>query len=321
VASCGGGHGSTSSAHSAVVPTGPVTLEQVFVRVVKVTQPQVAQIQTDVGLGSGVIYDEKGDIVTNAHVVSGATSLRVTFADGAHHLARLVGSYPPDDLAVISVGAVDGLKPARFADSAKVEVGDIVLAVGNPLGLQSSVTDGIVSAVGRTVSEGQGVVLPNAIQTSAPINPGNSGGALVDLQARVIGIPTLAAGNPQSGAAAAGIGFAIPSNVVRDIAGQIVQHGRVVNSHRAALGISLADNLARPGAVVAAVERGGPADSAGIAIGDSIDKIDGANVGSADDLATALARLHPGQKVEVSFTRPDGSTSTKMVILGELPAS
>lgn len=100
------------------------------------------------------------------------------------------------------MGAVDGLTPARFADSSRVEVGDIVLAVGNPLGLQSSVTDGIVSAIGRTVSEGQGVVLPNAIQRRAPIDPGNSGGALVDLEARVIGIPTLAAGNPQIGSAA-----------------------------------------------------------------------------------------------------------------------
>jgi S1-C subfamily serine protease len=298
-----------------------MTLERTFVRVVKVIQPQVAQIQTDTGLGSGVIYDQKGDIVTNAHVVVGATSLQVTFADGTRHPARLVGSYVPDDLAVISVGAVGGLKPAQFADSSRVEVGDIVLAVGNPLGLQSSVTDGIVSAIGRTVSEGQGVVLPNAIQTSAPINPGNSGGALVDLDARVIGIPTLAAGNPQSGGAAAGIGFAIPSSVVRDIAGQIVQHGRVVNSHRAALGVSLADNLARPGAVIAAVQRGGPADKAGIATGDSIDKIDGMSVASADDLATALARLRPGQKVGVSVTRSDGSTSTKSVILGELPAT
>jgi putative serine protease PepD len=321
IAGCGSGHRSAPSTASVAQPSSPMTLEQAFVRVVKETQPQVAQIRTGAGLGSGVIYDEKGDIVTNAHVVAGATSLQVTFADGTRQPARLVGSYVPDDLAVISVGALAGLKPARFADSSRVEVGDIVLAVGNPLGLQSSVTDGIVSALGRTVSEGQGVVLPNAIQTSATINPGNSGGALVDLGARVIGIPTLAAGNPQTGSAAAGIGFAIPSNVVRDIAGQIVQHGRVVNSHRAALGVNLADNLVRPGAVVAAVQRGGPADQAGITVGDSIDTIDGAPVASADDLATALARLRPGQRIELSLMRSDGSTSTKTVTLGELPAS
>ena len=208
-----------------------------------------------------------------------------------------------------------------FADSSKVEVGDIVLAAGNPLGLQSSVTDGIVSATGRAVSEGQGVVLPNAIQTSAAINPGNSGGALVDLQSRVVGIPTLAAANPQSGGSAAGIGFAIPSNVVRDIATQIVRHGRVINSHRAALGVSLADNLASPGAVVAAMQSGGPAENAGITVGDSIDTIDGKNVASADDVATVPASLSVGQNVDITFTSQNGSRSTVTVTLGQLPGT
>ncbi len=184
-------------------------------------------------------------------------------ADGHRYPATLVGSYVPDDLAVITIGAGHALKPAIFADSSKVEVGDIVLAAGNPLGLQSSITDGIVSALGRNVSEGRGIVLPNVIQTSAPINPGNSGGALVDLAGRVIGIPTLAAADPQLGGAAAGIGFAIPSNTARDIASQIIVHGRVVDSHRAALGISLADSLERPGALAAAVQPGGPAEKAG----------------------------------------------------------
>jgi putative serine protease PepD len=292
-----------------------------FVNVVRQTQPSVAQLQTDQGLGSGVIFDANGDIVTNAHVLAGASSIRVTLADGRQFAARLVGSYVPDDLAVVSVGAGHDLKPARLGDSSKVEVGDIVLAAGNPLGLQSSITDGIVSAVGRTVSEGQGVVLPNAIQTSAPINPGNSGGALVDLRGQVIGIPTLAAGNPQAGGTAAGIGFAIPSNIVRDIAGQIVRNGRVVNSHRAALGVSLADNLARPGAVVTALQTAGPAANAGLLVGDSIDSIDGKAVATADDLATVLATLRPGQTVKVSITQPDGTNATKTVTLGELPGS
>jgi S1-C subfamily serine protease len=196
-----------------------------------------------------------------------------------------------------------------------------VLAAGNPLGLQSSVTDGIVSAIGRTVSEGQGVVLPNAIQTSAPINPGNSGGALVDLSGQVIGIPTLAAGNPQAGGTAAGIGFAIPSNIVRDIAGQIVRNGRVVNSHRAALGVNLADNLARPGAVVTALQPAGPAEKAGLVVGDSIESIDGKAVATADDLATVLATLRPGQAVTVVVTQPGARSSTKTVTFGELPGS
>jgi putative serine protease PepD len=295
-----------------------VALERQFVAVVKQIQPEVAQIETNGGLGSGVVFDAKGDIVTNAHVVAGASAIRVTLANGRRYRARLVGAYTPDDLAVVSISAGNNLKPARFADSSKVEVGDIVLATGNPLGLQSSVTDGIVSAIGRTVAEGQGVVLPNAIQTSAPINPGNSGGALVNLQGEVIGIPTLAAGNPQAGGAAAGIGFAIPSNLVRDITAQIVRYGRVVNSHRAALGVSLADNLVRPGALIAAVKSGGPADKAGIVAGDSIEAVNGQAVTSGDDLATRLATLEPGQHARLTVSRQDGSRQSVTVTLGTL---
>ena len=319
VAGCGGG----STAQSRTTATGSpapsaLSLEQQFVSVVRDTQPSVAQIQTDQGLGSGVIFDAGGDIVTNEHVIAGAGSMRVTLADGRQFPARLVGAYAPDDLAVVSIGAGHALKPARFGDSSKLEVGEIVLAAGNPLGLQSSITDGIVSAVGRNVSEGQGVVLPGAIQTSAPINPGNSGGALVDLQAQVIGIPTLTAGNPQSGAAAAGIGFAIPSNLVRDIAGQIVRDGRVVQSHRAAIGVSVADSSYRPGALVVAVQRGGPAEKARIVPGDSIDAINGKTVRGADDFATLLATLEPGSTVKLTITRQDGQSTTATATLGKL---
>jgi S1-C subfamily serine protease len=295
-----------------------VGLEQQFETVVRDTQPEVAQIETDQGLGSGVILDRAGHIVTNAHVVEGASSLLVTLADGRQFPARLVGSFTPDDLAVISIGAGHAVKPARFADSARVAVGEIVLAVGNPLGLQSSVTDGIVSAVGRNVSEGQGVVLPNAIQTSAPINPGNSGGALIDLQGEVIGIPTLAATNPQLGSAAAGIGFAIPSSTVTDIAGQIVRYGQVVNSHRAALGANYASSPARPGAVVVAIRPGGPAAQAGISVGEVIERVDGKEISDAAALSAALAARRPGEKIELSVRSPDGSSRAVSVTLGEL---
>ena len=142
---------------------------------------------------------------------------------------------------MIKVSSAAGLRPAVFANSSQLRVGDIAMAIGNPLGLSSSVTQGIVSALGRSSSEGSGVTLPNTIQTSAPINPGNSGGALADIQGRVIGVPTLAASDPQLGGAAAGIGFAIPSNTVKDIGGQIVKYGKVVNSHRAYLGIHIGD--------------------------------------------------------------------------------
>jgi S1-C subfamily serine protease len=214
----------SSSAAKPAVEASPSALavQQQFVQVVKQVSPSVVLIQTSQGLGSGIVFDASGNVVTNAHVVEGASSFQVTLADGKQYPARLVGSFAADDLAVLHIDA-SGLHPAAFADSSKLQVGDVALAIGNPLGLQSSVTEGIVSALGRTVNEDNGVALPNVIQTSAPINPGNSGGALVDLQGQVIGIPSLAATDPQlGGGAAAGIGFAIPGNTVRDIAAQLI---------------------------------------------------------------------------------------------------
>jgi S1-C subfamily serine protease len=221
------GCGSAGNVGSSDISGAPVSstsaketagLQQRFVEVVKVVSPAVVQIQTPQALGSGIVYDGRGDIVTNAHVVAGATRMVVTMASGDSHPAALVGANVGGDLAVIRLTDTRP-RPASFADSSRVEVGDIVLAIGNPLGLRSSVTQGIVSAVGRSVPEGPGITLPSVIQTSAPINPGNSGGALVDIAGRVIGIPTLAALDPQMGGAQApGIGFAIDSNTVRKTA-------------------------------------------------------------------------------------------------------
>jgi putative serine protease PepD len=232
----------TSSSPS--VPANAPALEQAYISVVAKVLPSVVQINTDGGLGSGVVFDTKGNIVTNAHVVGKATKFQVRLADSPKTIpATLVGAYPPDDLAVIKLDQPpSSLHPAHFGDSTKLQVGEIVMAMGNPLGLTGSVTNGIISATGRTVTEpaaeGPGATLPDVIQTSAAINPGNSGGALVDLAGNVIGIPTLGALEPQidggGGSAAPGIGFAIPSNLVTDIAGQLVAHGgHVVNSHRA----------------------------------------------------------------------------------------
>ena len=323
---CGGQarSASTAASSSTIATTAPasgaVALERQFIAVIKQTQPQVVQIQTDSGLGSGVIFDAKGNIVTNAHVISGATQLTVTLADGRRFDARLVGAYVPDDLAVVDIGSGHGISPARFADSSKLAVGEIVLAEGNPLGLQSSVTDGIISALGRNVSEGQGVVLPSAIQTSAPINPGNSGGALIDMNGRVVGIPTLAAGNSQTGGVAAGIGFAIPSNTVTDIAGQIIRSGHVVNSHRAAIGASIASST-QPGALIVTVEPGGAASDAGISAGDLIEKLDGSPIADASALGEALAAHRPGEKITLTILRPDGTTTSTSLTLGQLPGS
>src|SRR6476620_9819111 len=225
VVACGG-----SRASNDVTPVAPVasadeatSLQQEFVSVVRAVSPSVVQIETPQDLGSGVVFDARGDVVTNAHVVGNARRFVVTLASGDSHPATVVGRDAANDLAVIRIA---GARPraAAFADSSRVDVGNIALALGNPLGLRSSVTDGIVSAVGRSVPEGNGVTLSSAIQTSAAINPGNSGGALVDLSGRVIGIPTLAALDPQMGASEApGIGFAIDANTVRRVAGALAQ--------------------------------------------------------------------------------------------------
>ena len=225
------GEPAASASPSASAPASPAiagALQKDFVGVVSAVMPSVVVIETTSGLGSGIVFDTNGDIVTNDHVVAGSTKFTVILADGQKLAGTLVGTYPAGDLAVIHVTGTN-LKPATFGDSSKLAAGDIVLAVGSPLGLQGSVTEGIVSAIGRKVAESKTVTLPDVIQTSAEINPGNSGGALVDLAGEVVGIPTLTALDPELGnTAAAGIGFAIPSNVVVDVAGQLIAHGRVV---------------------------------------------------------------------------------------------
>ena len=318
---CGGSSATvvTVSAPSAgAAPPALTGLQQSLVTVIGRVAPMVVQISTPQGLGSGVVFDSSGDVVTNAHVVAGGGPFQVTDPRGHTYQARLVGAFAPDDLAVVRAQGAH-LRSATFASSGTLQVGDIVLAIGNPLGLRSSVTEGIVSALGRTVDEPTGAVLPNVIQTSAPINPGNSGGALVDLRGEVVGIPTLAATDPELGAGAApGIGFAIPSALVTDIAGQIVKHGHVVSSHRAFLGAELVTGLAS-GAVVAAVRPGGPAAHAGIAPGDVITSIDGQPISSSVDVAEALAKLTAGQTVSVSITKRDGASAILKVTLGQYP--
>ena len=331
LSACGGvgstpGKSASPTSTTAGASTGSGLAEQLqtaFINAVNRVRPSVVEIATTSGLGSGVIYDTAGDVVTNAHVVGTSQQFQVTLADGRSLAGVLVGSYPPDDLAVLRINGASLPPPATFADSASVAVGEIVLAVGNPLGLSSSVTDGIVSFNGRTVAEGNGVVLPATIQTSAPINPGNSGGALIDLDARVIGIPTLVAGDAQSGTAAAGIGFAIPANTVKLIASQLASSGRVTNTGRAALGIRGASALIAGGApvgvVVVTVTTGGAADKAGIRPGDLISAVAGRDVTSLAGLADVMAGLKPGTTVDVVIER-SGATTTLRVTLEQLAA-
>ncbi|WP_409472561.1 S1C family serine protease [Streptomyces sp. HC307] len=331
VAGCTGSDSSgerESTTRQAALPVAAKDLQDDYQRVIEDVLPSVVQIQGRDELGSGVVYDDRGHIVTNAHVVGKGRTFAVTTANSEDVLtAELVYSYPEQDLAVIKLDkAPKGLKAAAFADSAKIEVGQIVLAMGSPLGLSSSVTQGIVSATGRTVTEGSsgggtGATIPNMVQTSAAINPGNSGGALVNLDGRVIGIPTLAAVDPAHGdSAAAGIGFAIPASMVKTVADQIVKEGRVTESGRAALGITgrtVVDDAYRPdGVAVVEVIEGGAADRAGIRSGDIITRLGDDDITTITSLAEALATAQPGDRTTVTFTR-NGDERTVDVKLGE----
>jgi S1-C subfamily serine protease len=308
-----------------------------------VASPSVVYIDNaGVGSGSGVIYDPGGDIVTNAHVVAGAQSLRVTLSSGKTYTARVVGADTADDLAIIRIHA-SGLPAAHFASTGTYRVAQTVLAIGSPLGLQQTVTAGLISALDRTVQEPSSAYLPNAIQTSAPINPGNSGGALVTLDGTVVGIPTLEATDPQNnnGGAAQGIGFAVPSTRVTFVAHQIIATGRVEHTGRAYLGVGAVDAAgaqtsplapggfgngrtrttpAVEGALVQQVAPGSPAAQAGIQPGDVIVAADGAPISGENDLLTALAKAAPGATMRLTLNR-NGSTLTVRVHLGELPSS
>ncbi|GAA2231094.1 MULTISPECIES: S1C family serine protease [Kitasatospora] len=321
---------SPSPSGSAIPPgNGGLQLQEDYQRVISNVLPSVVQITTPNGLGSGIVYDTKGNIVTNAHVVGAAQTFAVSLANSTKTLdATLVASYPESDLAVIRLASPpDGLRPAAFGDSTKVEVGQITLAMGSPLGLSSSVTQGIVSATGRTVTEPRspgapGATIGNMVQTSAAINPGNSGGALVNLNSQVIGINTLAAVDQETnGGAAQGIGFAIPAATVTNIADQLIKQGKVTNSGRAALGITARtyfnSKFQPAGAVVVSTTQGGPAAAAGLQVGDVITKLGDTDINSLGALTTALASLQPGGKVTVTFVR-DGQRKTADVTLGTL---
>jgi putative serine protease PepD len=288
-------------------------LQTQYEQVVRNVLPSVVQISTSDSTGSGVVYDSNGDIVTNEHVIGDAKTVKVQEPVGNKTLmAEVVGKFAPDDLAVIRVeNDASSLKPAEFANSNDAQIGEIVLAMGNPLGLTDSVTQGIISATGRTVGSGEQnggkALITAAIQTSAAINPGNSGGALVTLDNEVIGVPTLAARLPDQGGAAPGIGFAIPSNTVKNIADQLIKNGKVINSDRATLGITAqaaASATGGPtGVAVIAVDKGSTAAMAGVQAGDIIVGINDLKVTSLQVLEDALSQLKPGTTVTIKYTR------------------
>jgi S1-C subfamily serine protease len=314
------------------------SIDQATEHAYAVVSPSVVYVESvGTGSGSGVIYDARGDIVTNAHVISGARTIKVTLTDGRTFTAQLVGTDTADDLAVIRIHA-SGLKPATFAQANTYHIAQMVLAIGSPLGLKGSVTSGLISGLGRVEQEPSGAYLSNAIQTSAAINPGNSGGALASLSGVVVGMPTLVQTSSQDGATAQNIGFAVPSARITDMANQIIAKGKVQHTGRAYLGISPTDASGRSfdggfgfgppggntqsvqGALVQRIAPNGPAAKASIQQGDVITAADGTSISSAVDLLAVLAHKKPGDSISLTLNR-NGSTLTVHVRLGELPAS
>jgi len=261
--------------------------------------------------GTGFVYDAKGDIVTNEHVIDGASSISVKFSDGSVYKATVVGSDTSSDLAVLHVDApASKLTPLELGDSSNVAVGDGVVAIGNPFGLDNSVTSGIVSALNREIAAPDNTPIEGAIQTDAAINHGNSGGPLLNMQGKVIGITSQiesdSGGND-------GVGFAVPSATAHAIAQRLISTGKVEHAY---LGVSLAD--ASSGARVTEVVPGKAAEKGGIQSGDVITNFAGKKIDSVDTLRFAVDAKHPGDAVKVTVRR-NGQTKTVTVTLSTRP--
>lgn len=267
------------------------------------------------GQGSGIIYDASGLILTNAHVLGDAETVRVQFADGTRAEGVVVGTAPATDVGLIRVDTDMALTPAVFADRSTVEVGQLAVAIGSPFGLQQSVTSGIVSAVGRAIREGTGdSAFVEMIQTDAPINPGNSGGALANRFGQVIGMNTLIQTDGSLGNI--GLGFAIPSDIALNIAQRILNGESTELGY---LGIWGTDpEIGHPGALVVEVEPGTPADEAGLMEGDLIVLMDDEVVSTFTELAAKVQFRVPGTEVELEVVR-DGDHITLSVVIGSRP--
>ena len=284
------------------------------------------------GVGSGVIYDKQGHILTNNHVVEGAEKLLVALPDGRSFEAKLIGRDPMTDLAVVQISGSD-LPIADLGDSTQLQVGDWVVAIGNALALDGgpTVTAGVVSALGRTVQEpsdtsAQGPYLYDVIQTSAPINPGNSGGPLVNLAGQVVGINTLVAGQAEPGVPAQGIGFAISLAAAKPIADQLVATGKVIYPYLGLSDVDLNPAIAaqlriteQEGIVIRRVARGSPADTAGLQRLDVVTAVDGKSLPGDSELQRILRDHKPGDTLTLSVIRGTQKLAVK-VVLGEAPS-
>jgi len=278
------------------------------------------QTQQTLAEGSGFVLNKGGDIVTAEHVVTGAQTIKVTFPDGHTTSASLVGRDTGEDVAVIHVSVpASELHPLPVGDSSTLRVGDGVVAIGSPFGLPSTVTAGIVSAVGRAISSPNNWTIANAVQTDAAINPGNSGGPLLNSAGQVIGIndqidtnSTTSTGEGSS----SGVGFAVPSNTVARVAHEVITSGTAQNAY---VGVEL-QGSSTGGARVVSVEHSSPAAQGGLTAGDLITAVDGQTVSSVNQFIATIANYSPGDTVNMTVQRA-GATTTIRVKLGTQPAS
>ena len=281
--------------------------------------PSVVRIDTQIGLGSGIIYDAEGLIVTNAHVVNGARTVNVRLADGTRVSGTVVGSAPAVDVAVVRIDDPDvELTPAVFAPSDSVRLGQGAVAIGSPFGLDQSVTAGVISSVSQVVenvnvADGSPTVV-EMLQTDAPINPGNSGGALADLQGRIVGMNT-AIRTDGTVEGNLGVGFAIPSDTVLLLADRITSGSTLESGF---LGVNIADpTTGRPGALVSGINPASPAEAAGLAEGDLVVALDGDPILGRSELAAKVRLTEPGEEITVTVER-EGAELDLVVTLGAL---
>jgi S1-C subfamily serine protease len=313
--------------------------EQVKPAVVQITNEQVQVDQFNqpftvpAGVGSGIIYDNQGHVLTNNHVVEGAQKLLVSLPDGRSFPAKLIGRDSQTDLAVVEISG-SNLPVAKLGDSGQLQVGDWVVAIGNALALPGgpTVTAGVVSALDRTVQEpagptSQGPFLFDVIQTSAPINPGNSGGPLANLNGEVIGINTLVAGQAEPGVQAQGIGFAIAISTAKPIADQLVATGKVIHPYMGIgyipLNPAIAAQLgiqAKEGIVIARVVPGSPAEKAGLQVREVITEVDGTPLTGESTLAQIINEHKPGDTLTLTVLKGTQKSTVKLT-LGEMPSS
>jgi len=276
-----------------------------------------ASTQQGQGTGSGFVISKDGFIVTNQHVVDGARTVRVEIGDGASQTARVVGEDASTDIALLKVDGATNLPVLQLADSGGVQVGDATVAIGNPFGLDRTLTTGVVSALARTIESPNGYSISDVLQTDAALNPGNSGGPLLDAQGRVIGVNSQIESSGGTTASNTGLGFAVPSSTVQRVVEQLRTDGRAVHAY---LGVSTADSTSgAPGATIASVADGGPAAAAGLRAGDVITAVDGTKVAESGDVSRLVDAHQPGEQVEITAggkdvtvtlgTRPETATT------------